>query len=533
MVGPGSRPADSYHPRPSMLADARSLPDQSQIETDVCIVGAGPAGITVARELNGQPFRVCIVESGGKRPDVATQSLSRLVFDGSELMPDARERRRQFGGNANLWRVGRRPIRSLVRYLPLDEVDFAVRPWVPHSGWPFTRSTLDPYYARAHEAAGLGTYAYDPPDRPQPLPLDGQVRTSVEWFGTGRPFTRDALGEFRRSANLTVLLHASGGFLHEASDGGRIERLHIDCLNGRRHTVTAEVFVLAAGGIENPRLLLLSNERSPAGIGNAHDLVGRYFMDHFHVLGTLVPSDRALLDKAGLYDVRALPDGRVMGCKLNVTPAVMERERLLNSALKLDARILSRPLSAFASTYARLMVKHRQLRPSYFGWSELAAPMQRFAEFATHLQIELAPVPSNRVTLSAERDRLGRPLPSVHWRWDELSRRSVQGAASILAESFARAGLGRLELPLEDPPPLPNALGINHHMGATRIHTDPKQGVVDANCRVHGVSNLYVAGSSVFPTGGYANPTLTIIALAIRLGDRLREVMRPAPVVVE
>jgi choline dehydrogenase-like flavoprotein len=354
--------------RRSMLADARSLPDKSQIETDVCVVGAGPAGITVARELNGQAFRVCIVESGGTRPDADAQSLSELTFDGSDLEPDARERRRQFGGNAHLWRVGRRPIRSLVRYLPLDEVDFEARPWVPHSGWPFTRAALDPYYARAHRAAGLGAYAYDTPDRPQPLPLDGEVRTSVEWFSTGRPFTREALGEFRRSTNLTVLVHASAGSLYESPDGGRIERLRIDCLNGRQHTVTARIFVLAAGGIENPRLLLLSNERSPVGIGNAHDVVGRYFMDHLHVLGTLVPSDRALFDRAGLYDVRALPDGRVMGCKVNVTPAVMEREGLLNSALKLDARISSRPSPAFARTYARLMVKHRQLRPSHFGW---------------------------------------------------------------------------------------------------------------------------------------------------------------------
>ena len=144
----------------------------------------------------------------------------------------------------------------------------------------------------------------------------------------------------------------------------------------------------------------------------------------------------------------------------------------------------------------------------------------------------MAPVPSNRVTLSAERDTLGRPLPAVHWKWDELSRRSAHRAARILTASLARAGLGRLEMPLDDPPPLPNALGINHHIGGTRIHTDPKQGVVDANCRVHGVSNLFVAGSSVFPTGGYANPTLTIIAQAIRLADRIREVMRPSRRVV-
>jgi choline dehydrogenase-like flavoprotein len=513
-----------------MLVDARSLTNQSQIDTDVCIVGAGPTGISLARELNGQSLRVCVVEAGGTRPDEAAQALSQLSFDGSDLMPDASERRRQFGGNAHLWRVGRRPLNSLVRHLPLDEVDFEARPWVPHSGWPLARSDLDPYYARAHVTAGLGAYAYDLPDRPELLALDdGDVRTSVEWFGTGRPFTRDALGEFRGSRELTVLLHASAGSLQEAHDGGRIERLRIDCVNGKQHAVTARTFVLAAGGIENPRLLLLSNDRSPAGIGNEHDVVGRYFMDHLHVRGILVPKDRALFATAGLYDVRALPDGRVMGCKLNVTPAVMERERLLNSALKIDAQMPSRPLPAYAGTYAQLVRKHRQLRPSQFGWSELPAPARRFSQFATHLQIELAPVPSNRVTLSAERDRLGRPLPSVHWTWDDVSRRTAGAAARILAASLDRAGLGLLEMPAEEPPPLPNALGINHHLGATRMHVDPKRGVVDANCKVHGVSNLYIAGSSVFPTGGYANPTLTIIALSIRLADHIRAVMRPSP----
>jgi choline dehydrogenase-like flavoprotein len=512
-----------------MLVDARSLPDTSQVDTDVCVVGAGPAGISVARELDGGASRVCLVESGGTAPDEAAQSLSEIDVDGSELTPDARERRRQFGGNSNLWRVGRRPVRSLVRYLPLDEIDFEARPWVPHSGWPITRSALDPYYERAHRAAGLGAFDYETPDRPEPFPLDG-LRTSVEWFGSGRPFTRDALDELERSSNVTVLVHANVAELHESPDRGRVEYVDVACLDGKRHTVTAKLFVLAAGGIENPRLLLLSTERSPAGIGNAHDLVGRFFMDHLHVLGTLLPSNRALFARAGLYDVRELPGGRVMGCKLNVEPEVMEREGLLNSALKLDARITSRPLPTYARTYVRLALKHRQVRPSFFGWSELPTPQRRFLEFATHLQVELAPVPCNRVTLSERRDRLGRPLAAVQWRWDDLSRRSVHATARILAQSIGRAGLGRLEMPDDDPPPLPNALGINHHIGTTRMHADPRQGVVDADCRVHGVANLFVIGSSVFPTAGYANPTLTIVALAIRLADRIRELMRPSPV---
>lgn len=516
-----------------MFVDAYSLPDKSVVDTDVCIVGAGPAGITLAHEMSGDQFRVCVVESGGTTFEPATQALAQLATAESDITPAYQNRRRQLGGNANMWRVGRRPLRSLVRYLPLDEIDFTHRPWVPYSGWPFGKSELDPYYARAHRFLGLGEYSYSVADGARPsertLPLDAeQVRTSVEWFGTSKPFVSEYLGELRRSANVTMLVHATVGALEERATGGRIERLRIECLSGTSHTLTAAVFVLAAGGIENPRLLLVSNARWPAGIGNEHDVVGRFFMDHLHVRGVLVPADRRLFETSALYDVRTIADGRVMGCKLNLTAALMEREQLLNSALKLEARLPSCSLPKFVDTYARLMVKHRQLRPSSFGWSTLPGNARRFFEFSTHLQIELAPDPTNRVTLAAERDRLGRPLAAVRWKWDSLSRRTVQRARRILSESFARAGLGTLEMPHEDPPPLAHREGINHHMGTTRMHVDPKQGVVDGNCRVHGVSNLFVTGSSVFPTGGYANPTLTIVAMAIRLADHLRKFMHSA-----
>jgi choline dehydrogenase-like flavoprotein len=518
--------------RLAMFVDANALPDKSVVDTDVCIVGAGPAGIALAHEMLGQQFRVCIVESGGSTFEPETQELARLATVESNIVPAYQYRRRQLGGNTNVWYVGRRPKRSLVRYLPLDEIDFAQRPWVPYSGWPFGRSELDPYYERAHRLLGLGAYSYSVADGARPsahtLPLDTElVRTSVEWFGTSKPFV-EYLSELRRSTNVTTLFHATVGALESQEAGGRIERARIACLNGTNHTLTAAVFVLATGGIENPRLLLMSNDRRPAGIGNEHDLVGRFFMDHLHVRGALVPADRRLFETSALYDVRTIADGRVMGCKLNLTDGVMEREELLNSALKLEARFPTRPLPKFVDTYARLMVKHRQLRPSFFGWSTLPNKARRFADFSTHLQIELAPEPNNRVTLAAERDRLGRPLAAVQWKWDALSRRTVQRARDILSESIARAGLGVLEMSHEDPPPLAHRDGINHHTGTTRMHNDPKQGVVDRNCRVHGISNLFIAGSSVFPTGGYANPTLTIVAMAIRLADHLRMFMNSA-----
>ena len=515
-----------------MLVDAHSLPDGSVLEADLCIVGAGPAGLSIARELGRGPLRVCVVESGGTARDPSVQELSRLAAADSDITPASEYRRRQFGGNAHYWTVGRRPMRSLVRHLPLDPIDFEPRAWVQGSGWPIVRTDLDPYYARAHRALGLGEFAYELPAsesaRAGAWSLDDDVvRTSVEWFGTARPFLHDAFAELSRSPSVTVLLRATAAGLDDDAGGERIERLRVDCLNGAKHTIAARAFVLAAGGVENPRLLLVSSARRPEGIGNRHDQVGRYFMDHLHVHGTLVPRDRALFERAALYDVRRLADGRILGCKLNLTEGVQRREGLLNSALKLEARLPSRPRWSFLRTYARFALKHRQLRPSRFEWSTLGRPGRRFPDVTAYQQLELPPDPDTRVTLGAERDRFGRPLPAVRWKWDALTRWSVERTARIFADAFASAGIGSFEM--REDRAAGRSVGINHHIGTTRMHADPTRGVVDADCRVHGVANLFVAGSSVFPTGGYANPTLTIVALAIRLADHLRGVLSSPP----
>ncbi len=270
---------------------------------------------------------MCVVESGGATFEPATQARARLGTAESNITPAYQYRRRQLGGNANVWRVGKRPSRSLVRYLPLDEIDFTHRPWVTYSGWPFGKSVLDPYYARAHRFLGLGEYCYSVADGARPsermIPLDAeQVRTSVEWFGMSMPFVSEYLGELRRSANITMLVHATVGVVEERATGGRIERLRIECLNGTSHTLTAAVFIMAAGGIENPRFLPVSNDRRPAGIGNEHDVVGRFFMDHLHVRGVPVPADRRLFETSALYDVRTIADSRVYSISETASPKV-------------------------------------------------------------------------------------------------------------------------------------------------------------------------------------------------------------------
>jgi choline dehydrogenase-like flavoprotein len=313
--------------------------------------------------------------------------------------------------------------------------------------------------------------------------------------------------------------------------------------------------VLAAGGIENPRLLLLSRSARPEGIGNRHDLVGRFFMDHHNVRsGFLVPASGRLLDAASLYDLRLVRGTPVMA-KLRIAERVARAERLLNAAVRLEPGRASNRIRAVgalrrarregltggrqAAALARDVVADaprlvlaglRTLAPrsrrGLYGWSELRAKRWRFDGFHVEIQVEHAPDPANRVLLGEDRDPLGLPRAAIRWRWSDVDLASLRRVQAILADECARAGIGRLELPPADAPPEVTAPGgIHHHMGTTRMHPDERQGVVDADCRVHGVPNLFVAGSSVFPTGGYANPTLTIVALAIRLADHLKALM--------
>lgn len=552
-----------------MIVDARSLADGTCVDADVCIVGSGPAGITLALEMLGEGHRICLVESGGEELDAETQELARLADIDSDLRPADDTRRRQLGGNAHLWGAragaGERGTQHWrrARYLPLDPIDFARRDWVPYSGWPISREDLDPYYERAHRLCEIGPYRYDPaewatPDAPQ-LPVDpAKFRTSVEWFGRPEKWSGDACARLAADGDTTLLIYATATVLEERASAETVEHLHVRCLVGKRHTVRAKLFVLAAGGIENPRLLMLSNERREAGLGNHNDLVGRFFQDHLRVEpGPLVPRDPALLDGMGLYDIRSLPGVGIVGTKLNVREEVMERENLLNSATAFAPRLRQSDLEAASALHKRLRGgSPGRARRSFFsdagaalrlltstivpfaidqrvfppdlshGWSRLRGNRRRFDELRVEVQIEFAPDPENRVLLSDERDAFDRPRPSVRWRWTGIDRRSLRRTEELLAEELARCGVGTLMLPLEDAPPVASMEGTNHHIGTTRMDPDPGRGVVDADSCIHGVPNLYATGSSVFPTSGYANSTLTIIALAIRLADHLKVRLR-------
>ena len=335
---------------------------------------------------------------------------------------------------------------------------------------------------------------------------------------------------------------------HAAPASDRIERLAAATLDGRRFDVHAAQFVLATGGVENARLLLLSGEQPATAIGNERGLVGKYFTEHaFLEPGAFVPADPAT-DLSFYFPQRTadMPDGAVVRATFALAGATLRRERMLNAAMfflpayEADAVFTDPAVKAMLELWdkargrgvpggeGRLVARAARAphRLVHALWRRLGVRAARTAGWRMRSFIECELVPGNAVRLGDSRDAFGRPLPRLDWRLSERDVRSVQRAFGLLGRALERSGQGRIELDFPDTPDCWRAAcaGGKHHMGTTRMHDLPAQGVVDANCRVHGTANLYVAGSSVFPTGGYANPTLTIVALTIRLADHLRAV---------
>jgi choline dehydrogenase-like flavoprotein len=339
-------------------------------------------------------------------------------------------------------------------------------------------------------------------------------------------------GALREAESVTVYLGASAIEVEATAPDADVRSVRVACLSGPRFRVRAARFVLAAGGIENARLLLMSRAAHPAGLGNAHDQVGRYFMEHLYLdraASILVPAGR--ID--GFYTQGRLVEGHGVRGLVGLTPEAQRRERLTNFCavcseetageswrwLRGMPGMVRRRRALPMGTLAHLRNAIPSVAAAVAALASGGRTPRRRRLLVVKNVMEQAPNPDSRVLLSEERDRLGCPRVIVDWRLSAIDRRTAHRAHVILREELARAGMGRLRSAMRRPDgPWPAALrGARHHMGTTRMHGDPRHGVVDADCRVHGIANLYVAGSSVFPTSGSANPTLTIVALALRV----------------
>lgn len=492
-------------------------------------------------------MEVCLIESGGLHPEEDTQALCDLKSAGYPVRENFMSRARYYGGSCNLW-AG--------RSMQLTEADLAGRGWVPESGWPIPHSELAAYYAAAAGVLRLpGLERFDArtfaPEMTRPertLFSRGPLVPRVSlWAKRPLRFGAAYRSRLRRSPRVRLVLHANATGIRLGPDGTAVEALEASTLEGRRLSVRAGIYVIACGALENARLLLVSRDVHTSGIGNEFDLVGRYFMDHprcVHGRVRLYPGQRLPLLRG-----RPLRDGKVQ-LGMGLSSEIQRREGLLNHYATLESEFSGYTRARYESFVQTMKVL---LRRGYAGsrWDVgrsglgevpgliyLLTPKELMPHFLYRLNARLRerlpqraeegcvvvyfceqpPDPESRVTLGPERDRLGMSRLVLRWRIGPEVTRSVLRLQELLGKRLKDAGIGELE-PSDAEIRYTDA---SHHMGTTRMGDTPRTGVVDTDCLVHGLSNLYVAGGSVFPSAGHANPTLTIVALSLRLAERLK-----------
>jgi len=521
-----------------MLADFREVESGGTLEADMCVIGAGAAGITIASELTNGRQSVIVLESGGLQLEPEVQDL----YEGTNVhgyFSLATSRFRLFGGTTYAWGGW---------CAPLDDIDFQPRDWVPHSGWPIRKSDLLPYYRRAQRYCELGPYRYEISEWPSVAEharaLDPTKLEHRMWqLSPPTRFGRVYAGAMRRAANVTLMLHATAVELVTDDSATSVRGVRVADLHGREATVRARIYVLACGGIETTRLLLASNRVESAGIGNRFDVLGRYFMEHPHpdAGGVLLSGDPQALRA---YQHTEVGNERIV-VGFGPSAQAQARLRILNSSIALGDASHTEPSEAWGSLRKLSRALSERRWPESAGIhvinvlrdlddvlheAYLRSTDGEVRGFYLTARTEVAPDPRNRITLDHARDALGMNRVRLDWRVMPLDRVSVATTMRLLAEELGRLGVGRVQVtPLlfeEDGRWSQNLSWFGHHMGTTRMSSDPRSGVVDADCRVHGIDNLYVASASVFPTAGFANPTLTILALAVRLADYVKHRMQ-------
>jgi choline dehydrogenase-like flavoprotein len=532
-----------------MFIDTRTVEQESVVETTVCIVGAGVAGITLALEMEKLGIDACVLESGGFKADDETRDLYRGENVGIPYTFADGSRSRYLGGSSNCWGGWCRP---------LDPWDFDKRDWVAHSGWPFGLEELAPYYASTHSLLKLGPNNFEPAHWEQAINrrdvrripfITGNLRDTIAHFSPPARFGKLYRTDLEQSKRVRVFLFANAIDIETDAQAATVSRIRVATLTGRRMAVTARLFILATGGIENARLLLASNKTQSAGLGNGNDLVGRFFMDHPRLMSGSVHFKKAWA-RNKLYDIKyhyqnaaVSAHGTYISSQFALTPEVLRRERLLNSRGWFFSLFYG---EGSAGAEALIRCKQASLRKDQAGWrlrddlatiaahpidtvgfglTRLLQPRSLITDVKFQAIVEAQPNRDSRVTLSSRVDQLGMPRVKVDWRLGDLVGRTFDRTFALLGEELQKAGVADVTLdpPLEGKSWPADLEGTWHHMGTTRMHDSPHEGVVDRNCKVHGISNLYIAGSSVFPTVGANFPTITLTALALRLSNHIAQ----------
>ncbi len=525
-----------------MLVDARKLPNGHRLEADICLIGAGAAGIAIAREFAKSSSKVLLLESGGFELDGQIQSLYEGETTGQPYEHRlAAARLRYFGGSTNHFGGACRI---------LDPIDFESRNWLPGSGWPFSHQHLAPFYTRAQDVFQVSPYGFDTDvwvrgtGYPR-IDVDSKQIVTRIWQQNPLRFGAVYRDELVKAPNVTVCLYATATGFETDGPKSRVRALRCAVPGGPSFTVASRAYVLGCGGIENARVLLLAKEDGSLAIDQG-GVLGRFFMDHLvlHDAAEFSPMPRGPTPR-DLYMSNGLNGHWFLGV-LAVRDELAREERLQSVGLIIDqkeratgraalrefwnsarqGRLPDQPGDALSRIFESVDDRIDQtVRRVFNARSGIFNNLHPFEPGVVSAYVEQAPNRESRVSLSDARDGLGQRRVALHWKLSRSDKRSVLRALEIFGAELARLGVARIRVKLtEDLDEWPERLTTHcHHMGTTRMDPDAKHGVVDEHCRVHGVENLYVAGSSVFPTVGSAAPTMTIIALALRLADHLKK----------
>lgn len=507
-----------------MHTDARLIDNNSLIEGDICIIGAGAAGISLALEWLNTNYKVILLEGGGFDYDARMQDLYRGKTTGQRYYPLQSARLHYFGGTTGHWAGF---------CSPLDPIDFRKRDWIPHSGWPIQLEDLDPFYARAQKNLDLGPFEYNDSYYRQkdpsltPLPFDEAVVYNKMWqFSPPTRFGTKYRKTIVNAPNIYLYTYANVTGIKSNENVSMVTEVVVKNFAGKQHKVRAKYFISACCAIQNARLLLASNSQAPKGLGNDNDLVGRYFMEHIEI-----KSAELWFKEADLLKLYLLDFGKTkFRAELAISAKKQEEYKILNGTASFTPLEIARQQPAFIDIWTSDR-DQREKNMREFGSKESKSKHAKgFKNFELFTRIEQAPNPNSRITLDTETDELGMRRAVLHWELTPLEKRSIRKIYELIGwqTGIAEKGRARLMEYLQDEHDYswPSFTGGGwHHMGTTRMSDNAKEGVVDKNCKVHGIGNLYMAGSSCYVTAGAPNPTLTIVALTLRLSDHLKKVI--------
>ena len=529
-----------------MLINSNKIKDGTEIDIDLCIIGSGAAGLSIASEFLDSNITIAIIESGDRTYSESAQAFNEVKC--SELGVGPRARIRQFGGSTTAW-AG--------KWIPLSPFDLTAKPWIRNSGWPIKYDQLVQYYERASKLHNGPEFKACSEQSTEDFSLGEKSKQTnfisipVHWLKVGDLDFSLTIGRLiQRSKNITVYFSATITNIHLAKSLDFVDYIEASCQTGAQFKIKARQVILAGGGIENARLLLASNAQFKDGIGNKYGNVGRYYMDHpkEFLASVKLAEGKRFPDCLGLSNDGGATHRVDIGVRLRDN--IVESKQTVNSYLLWHPQAEQAPSASLRKLFSNLMIL--KTRPTQWKTyidlirNVLTLEKKNFFQvvfyrlslrlglkshtprnYKIEYHIEQIPSANNRVYLSDQHDIHGQPLAALDWTLSDIETQSIKRLHSMLADQLEETQTGTLTWDSGSPPDFDN-LNIDdssHHMGTTRMGNDEATSVVNSDCKVHGIRNLYVVGSSVFPTSGFANPTFTIVALAIRLADKLKKVL--------